>query len=64
MPERNVARRYGSARFNARLPSVRERIKDEIQYDLESPKRKKLIAKADAVYNRLTNPMREPAPRE
>ena len=47
-----------------RPATVRERIKDEIQYDLESPKHKKLIARADAVYNRLTNPMREPAPRE
>ncbi len=40
----------------------RERIKDEIEYDLENPKRKKLIARAEAVYERLTNPMREPAP--
>ena len=47
-----------------RPAAIRERIKDEIQYDLESPKRKKFIARADAVYNRLTNPMREPAPRE
>jgi hypothetical protein len=47
-----------------RPAAARERIKDEINYDLENPKRQGLIARAEAVYNRLTNPMREPAPRE
>jgi len=44
-----------------RPAAVRERIKDEIQYDLQSPKRKRLIARADAVYDRPTNPRRDPA---
>ncbi len=45
-----------------RPSAVKERIKEEIEYELENPKRKKLIAKAEAVYDRLTNPMRKPAP--
>ena len=40
---------------------VKERMKHEIEYDLENPKRKKLIAEAEAVYDRLTDPMRKPA---
>jgi hypothetical protein len=44
----------------ARPSAVRERIKHEIEYDLDNPKRKKLIAEAEAVYDRLTNPMRKP----
>ena len=36
-------------------------MRHEIEYDLENPKRKRLIAEAEAVYNRLTNPMRKPA---
>ena len=44
----------------ARPSAVRERLRHEIQYDLDNPKRKKLIAEAEAVYNRLTNPMRKP----
>ena len=39
----------------------RERIKDEIEYDLQNPKRMRLIARAEAVYDRLTNQVREPA---
>src|ERR687895_2613656 len=46
----------------ARPSAVRERIKHEIEYDLDNPKRKKLIAEAEAVYDRLTNPMRKPTP--
>ncbi len=45
----------------ARPSAVRERIKHEIEYDLDNPKRKKLIAEAEAVYDRLTSPMRKPA---
>jgi hypothetical protein len=45
-----------------RPSAVRERTKHEIEYDLDNPKRQKLIAEAEAVYNRLTNPMRKPAP--
>ena len=47
-----------------RPAAVRERIRDEIEYDLENMKRKKLIARAEAVYDRLTTLMREPAPGE
>jgi hypothetical protein len=30
-------------------------MKYEMAYDLENPKRKKLVAEAEAVYDRLTN---------
>jgi hypothetical protein len=65
--EAHARKKYGETLWERKVQrpaAVRERIKDEIQYDLESPKRKKHIARADAVYDRLTNPMREPAPRE
>jgi hypothetical protein len=57
--------KYGETRWKRKVhhPSaVKERIKQEIEYDLKSPKRKKLIAEAEAVSDRLTNPMRKPAP--
>jgi hypothetical protein len=44
-----------------RPSAVKQRMKYEIEYDLENPKRKELISRAEAVYDRLTNPMREPA---
>lgn len=44
-----------------RPSAAKERLKREIEYNLENPKRKKLIAKAEAVYDRLTNPVRKPA---
>ena len=37
---------------------VKQRMKHEIEHDLENPKRKGLLDKAEAVYDRLTNPMR------
>ena len=51
---------YGETQWERKVhhPStVKERMKNEIEYDLENPKRKKLIAEAEAVYNRLTNPI-------
>jgi hypothetical protein len=65
--EAHARKKYGETLWERKVQrpaAVRERIKDEIEYDLETPKRKKLIVRAEAVYNRLTNPMREPAPRE
>jgi hypothetical protein len=46
----------------ARPSAIRDRIKHEIEYDSDNPKRKRLISEAEAVYNRLTNPMRKPTP--
>ena len=65
--ETQARKRYGETLWERKVQrpaAVREKIKDEIQYDLENPKRKRLIARAEAVYNRLTTPTREPAPRE
>ncbi|HSK84831.1 MAG TPA: hypothetical protein VK902_15745 [Rubrobacter sp.] len=64
--EAQARKRYGETLWERKVQrpaAVRERIKDGIVYDLENPRRKKLIARAEAVYNRLTNPMREPSPR-
>jgi hypothetical protein len=64
--EAQARKKYGETLWERKVQrpaTVRERIKDEIEYDLENPKRKKLIARAEAVYERLTNPMGEVAPR-
>ena len=58
-------KKYGEAQWKRKVhhPSaVKERMKQEIEYELENPKRAKSIAEAEAVYHRLTNPMRKPAP--
>ena len=60
---------YARNKFGATLwerkvhhPSaVKESMKREIAYDLAHPKRARLIAEAEAVYLRLTDPMRKPA---
>jgi hypothetical protein len=55
---------HGETPWESKIPrpsATKERKKREVEYDLENPKRKKLIAKADAVYQRLTKPMRKPA---
>jgi hypothetical protein len=57
--------KYGETLWERKLhrPSaVKERMKHEIEHDLENPKRKRLIARAQAVYDRLTNPKRELPP--
>ena len=63
--ETHARKQYGESLWERKVqrPSAaREGMKHEIEYDLENPKRKKLIVRAEAVYDRLTNPMREPAP--
>ena len=58
---------YGEAlseRKVQRPSAVRERMKHEIQYESENLRRRRLIAEADAVYDRLTSPMHEPARRK
>jgi hypothetical protein len=62
--ERNSRRRYGESYWQTKVsrPSaVKERMKHEVRYDLEDPRRKDLIAEAEAVYERLTSPIRKPA---
>jgi hypothetical protein len=63
--ESQARKKYGETLWERKVQrpaAVRERIKDEIEYDLENRKRKRLIARAEAVYHRLTNLVREPAP--
>jgi hypothetical protein len=63
--ETQARKQYGETLLERKIqrPSAdRQRIKYEMEYDLETPKRKKLIAEAEAVYDRLTNPTRNPAP--
>jgi len=57
-------KRFGETLWESKVhrPSaVKRRMKHEIEDDLENPKRKRLIAKAEAIYDRLTDPMRKPA---
>ena len=57
--EAQARKRYGEKLWERKVQrpaTARERIKDEIEYDSQNPKRKKLIARAEAVYDRLTNP--------
>src|SRR5919112_6756296 len=57
--------KYGERLWERKIhrPSaVKERMKHEIVHDLENPKRTRLIARAEAVYDRLTTSMRKPAP--
>ncbi len=59
--ERNSRRRYGETRWETKVsrPSaVKEEIKHELGFKLQSPKRQRLIAEAEAIYDRLTNPIR------
>jgi len=65
--EAQARKKYGETLWERKVQrpaAAREKIKDEIEYDLQNPKRKRPIARAEAVYKRLTNPMREPAPGE
>ncbi len=61
--ERKSRRRYGETHWETKVsrPSaVKEEIKHELGYELENPKRRRLIAEAEAVYDRLTNPISRP----
>jgi hypothetical protein len=63
--EKNSRKRYGEARWETKVsaPSdLKERMKREIGYELEDPKRERLIAAAEAIYDRLTSP--RPVPGE
>ena len=60
--ETYARKKYGgtlSERKIHRPSTVKERMKHEIERDLEDSKRKKLIAEAEAVYDRLTNTMHD-----
>jgi hypothetical protein len=57
--ETHARKKYGEKLWERKVqrPSAaRERMKQEIRYDLENPKRRRLIAEAEAVYDRLTSP--------
>jgi hypothetical protein len=63
--ERNSRKRFGemSLENKASRPFAgREKLKREVVYELEDPKRRELIARAETVYDRLTGPTRNPAP--
>jgi hypothetical protein len=45
----------------SRPSTVREKMKHEVVYELKNPKREKLIAEAEAVYDRLTSSVHKPA---
>lgn len=63
--EAQARKQYGKTLLERKVqrPSAdRQKVKREIEYELESPKRSKLIAEAEAVYGRLTSSMRDAAP--
>ena len=63
--ERNSRKRFGetSLQNKASLPfAAREKLKREVGYELENPKRRHLISRAESVYDRLAGPARSPAP--
>jgi hypothetical protein len=56
--EKRSRERYGETHWETKVsrPSAtKERMKHEVGYDLENPKRKRLIVEAEAVYYRLVN---------
>src|SRR5215217_4174989 len=58
--EAQARKKYGERLWERKVQrpaAARERIKDGIEYDLQNSKRKRLIAGAEAVYERLTNPV-------
>jgi hypothetical protein len=63
--ERNTRRRFGETSWEnkaSRPFAAREKLKHEVEYELEDPKRRDLISRAESVYDRLTRPTRRPAP--
>ena len=62
--DRNYRKRHGETYRETKIsrPSaVREDVKSEVRHELEDPKRKKLLAEAEAVYDRLTSSISKPA---
>jgi hypothetical protein len=60
--EENSRRRFGEASLEDKVSrpfAAREKLKRDVGYELEDPKRRDLISRAETVYERLT---REPAP--
>jgi len=63
--ERNSKKAFGEASWEdkaSRPVFAREKKKREVGYELENPKRRELISRAESVYERLTDPTRAPAP--
>ena len=57
--ETQARKKYGEKLWERKVQrpaAVRDKIKGEIEYDLDNAKRRKLIARAEAVYDRLTEP--------
>lgn len=63
--ERNSRRRFGETLLEnkaSRPFAAREKLKRDVEYELEDPKRKELISRAETVYDRLTRQTRKPVP--
>lgn len=61
--EAQARKQYGETLLERKVqrPSAeRRRVKHDIEYDLGNPKRRELIAEAEAIYDRLTEPVRKP----
>jgi hypothetical protein len=63
--ERNSKKKPGGVAWQNRVPrpfAAREKLKRELAHELENPKRRALMARAETIYERLTGPTRKPAP--
>ena len=63
--ERNSRKRFAETSWEnkaSRPFAAREKLKREVGYELEDPKRRDLISRAETVYDRLTRPRHRPAP--
>ena len=56
--EKRYRERYGETHWETKVPrpsTTKEKMKHEVEYDLENPKTRRLFVEAEAVYHRLVN---------
>jgi hypothetical protein len=64
--ERNSKKRFGKTSWENKVSrpfASRERLKREVGYELQSPRRRALISRAETVYDRLISSTPKPAPK-
>jgi hypothetical protein len=64
--ERNSKKRFGETSWENKVSrpfAAREKLKREVGYELQSPRRRALISRAETVYDRLISSTPKPAPK-
>jgi hypothetical protein len=64
--ERNSKKRFGKTSWENKVSrpfAAREKLKREVGYELQSPRRRALISRAETVYDRLISSTPKPAPK-